>query len=883
MSTHLLERASPFADLSPEERQLLVPKLHPQRFAAGEVIFSEEDPAAALFLIRHGGVRLSLGPITLATLGVGAVFGETDVFLGRPRTLTAQATGETEVWALSAHDLEAVVTAHPEIGIKLARSAGVRLVQLLPYLTEQRLRQAPALSGLTADERRELAARLEIEVFAPGRTLYRQGTAAEALYIVESGRVHIQRDGLLVEAGPGEVLGLLALVTEKPHVETAQAQTETVTWVLSRTALAELIAVHPDLAAHLSAGLRGPLSPEDEELAIERLQALPMFSALDKATLRAVAQRLLLQHVPAQAVIYTEGSPGDALYLVDSGRVEIVSSLTRRGQVLARLGPGGFFGETALLTGKPRTTGVRAVEPTNLWVLYRTDFDDLVLRYPVIGQAVNRIVGEHLSKAALGFGERHLRRIVLFAGLSAEQLADVAERLEPARFRRGETIYRAGEEGDRLYLIETGRVRLGSSGAVVITLGEGDFFGEGSLLTGEPHSMTAVAETDTDAWALTRTEFENLVLRYPVLALNLSRVLAQRTRQWATGRVGVAEAPTVVMPAVAAAPAATPRPTAAAPARTAPAPRPTPAPAPVAQPGFFAALTEWYAGLSRAARVRLILLVLLLVFLFGISLPMAVVSALRASRTPVEDTTPRVAWAAVANNVAPVAVALANPPASNDVATELPPTPTYTPPPTATPLPTDTPTPTPTPTDTPTPTPTPTDTPVPTPTPTFTPVPPTPRPVARLSAPAQAAPAAAAAAPQPTPAVQYSLIEMRRLTPCENRGKHNIYVRVVDAAGNGVNGVWIVQASGHPGNIVDKKQTTDRDYWIMEVQSGRNDLIMWKGAEYMVFISNDGVTPASDIAQPVHSNFTDEAQCPDGGGGNTLFHNSFSLVFRKNY
>ncbi len=873
MSTHLLDRASPFADLSPEERQLLVPYFHLQRFAAGEVVFSEDEPGQTLYLIRHGGVRLSLGPISLATLGVGAVFGETDVFLGRPRTLTAQATGETEVWVLSAHDLEAVITAHPTIGIKLARSSGMRLVQLQTYLSEQRLRHATGLGGLTADERSQLAAQLEIQVFASGQTLYRQGTEAEALYIIESGRVQLQRDGLLVDAGPGEVLGLLALITDKPHGETAQAQIETITWLLKRAALAELSAVNPDLLSHLSAGLRGPLSPEDEELAIERLQALPMFGELDKTTLQAVAQRLLLQHVPAQAVIYTEGSPGDALYLVDSGRVEIVSSLSRRGQVLARLGPGGFFGEMALLTGKPRTTGARAAEPTNLWILYRSDFDDLMARYPAIAQAVNRVLGEHLSQAAVNFGERHLRRITLFAGLSAEQLADVAERLEPARFRRGETIYREGEAGDRLYLIESGRVRLGSGGTTVITVGDGDFFGEGSLLTGETHSLTAVAETDVDAWALTRTEFENLVLRYPVLALNLSRVLAQRTRQWATGRVGVAAAPTAAMP-VTPTPTPAPKPTPSAPPRVTPAPRPAPTP----QVGFLAALTQWYAGLSRAARVRLILLVLLLVFLFGVSLPAAVVSALRASRTPGQDTTPRVAWAAVANNVAPVAMALANPASPNDPAAEFPPTPTYTPPPTATPLPTDTPTPTPTPTETPTPTPTPTDTPVPTPTPTFTPVPPTPRPVVRQAAPAQAAPAA-----QPTPSVQYSLIEMRRLTPCENRGKHNIYVRVVDAAGNGVNGVWIVQASGHPGNIVDKKQTADRDYWIMEVQSGRNDLIMWKGAEYMVFISNDGVTPASDIAQPVHSNFTDEAQCPDGGGGNTLFHNSFSLVFRKNY
>jgi hypothetical protein len=39
----------------------------------------------------------------------------------------------------------------------------------------------------------------------------------------------------------------------------------------------------------------------------------------------------------------------------------------------------------------------------------------------------------------------------------------------------------------------------------------------------------------------------------------------------------------------------------------------------------------------------------------------------------------------------------------------------------------------------------------------------------------------------------------------------------------------------------------------------------------------------SEIAQPLHSNFTDEATCDSGGGGNTLFHNSFNVVFRKNF
>jgi len=139
--------------------------------------------------------------------------------------------------------------------------------------------------------------------------------------------------------------------------------------------------------------------------------------------------------------------------------------------------------------------------------------------------------------------------------------------------------------------------------------------------------------------------------------------------------------------------------------------------------------------------------------------------------------------------------------------------------------------------------------------------------------------AAAAAAPAPTkPAVQFKLTEMRRQTPCENKGKHNIFIKVVDAAGAPVDGVILVQTpAGQPGNVLDKMVSGVKG-------PGLAEFVMWKGAEYAVYVSQDGVNPASsDIAQPVHPNFADEAQCSEGGGGNTLFHNSFSLVFTKTF
>jgi len=531
----------------------------------------------------------------------------------------------------------------------------------------------------------------------------------------------------------------------------------------------------------------------------------------------------------------------------------------------------------ALLTGKSRTTGARTVDDTNLWVLYRTDFDELVATYPALGQALSQTLGERLGEANSAFIDKHLRKISLFSGLTAGQLAEIADTLFPARYRQDEIIYQAGSRGDRLHLIESGVVQQSTTDGLVAELGDGDFFGAAALLTGDPHGTTTQAKSDVELWGLNRDEFEALMMKHPIMGMNLSRELSRRLfRQ----RQQPAPAP-IPAPVPVVAPQPQPAVVLAPPTRQVvrPAAQRKAVPVVTQRRGLFESTALWYGSLTRGAKVRLVVLLLLLAWVLGIALPATVVNALQSSaiENPQTDT-PRVAIASASNSVAPVAVALAN---RQETERTPAPTATYTPPPTETPIPTDTPTPTPTPTDTPIPTATPTETPLPTATPTFTPLPPTatPRPVIRAVAAVQAPTAT------PKPQVQYSLIEMRRLNPCENRGKHNIYVHVQDASGAGVNGIWIVQApNGRPGEPVDKQRTRQKDTFRSVVENGNIDFIMWKGAEYMVYISDDGVNPAStDFATSLHANFTDEASCGGGGGGNTLFHNSFLVVFRKNF
>lgn len=128
-----------------------------------------------------------------------------------------------------------------------------------------------------------------------------------------------------------------------------------------------------------------------------------------------------------------------------------------------------------------------------------------------------------------------LAAIDLFHPLDAAERADLAARLRVARYAPGEVILREGDPGDSMFLIARGsaEVSLGDTG--VATLGPGAFFGEMSLLTGEPRSATVRAGSLLECFVLEKSMFAALIEKRTELAGELSTVLEGR-------RAGLAEA-----------------------------------------------------------------------------------------------------------------------------------------------------------------------------------------------------------------------------------------------------------------------------------------------------------------------------------------------------
>ena len=128
-----------------------------------------------------------------------------------------------------------------------------------------------------------------------------------------------------------------------------------------------------------------------------------------------------------------------------------------------------------------------------------------------------------------------LRHVPLFESLdtgAAHQLCELLESLDP---KAGAVLFRAGDEGDAMYLIEEGKVRIcvRAKDGHEVTLTElhrGDFFGEMALLDGKPRSADARVAEDARLAVLSREHFLSFVRTNPNVALEMLTALTNRLR-----------------------------------------------------------------------------------------------------------------------------------------------------------------------------------------------------------------------------------------------------------------------------------------------------------------------------------------------------------------
>lgn len=144
------------------------------------------------------------------------------------------------------------------------------------------------------------------------------------------------------------------------------------------------------------------------------LKAIPLFKNLNDEDLGLIATRLRKETYAKGALVFREGDEGDSMYLVESGQVQVIGQ--DRQEVIARMGPGNFVGDIALLLGQPRTASLEVTIDAQLWTLKKDDFDSIIDTRPTIALEMMRELSRRLVTTTRRRRRKTRRRITALAG-----------------------------------------------------------------------------------------------------------------------------------------------------------------------------------------------------------------------------------------------------------------------------------------------------------------------------------------------------------------------------------------------------------------------------------------------------------------------------------
>ncbi|CAL4105791.1 unnamed protein product [Meganyctiphanes norvegica] len=154
----------------------IVDSMYPQEFAAGSWVIREGDVGSHLFVSAMGEMEVVKDGDVLGKMSSGKAFGELAILYNCTRTASIKACTHVKVWVLDRRVFQQVMM---RTGLK-------RLEDNMNFLSSM-----PLLKNLNSDHLSKIADALEVDFYAPGAYIIRQGTSGDAFYIIRSGKVRV--------------------------------------------------------------------------------------------------------------------------------------------------------------------------------------------------------------------------------------------------------------------------------------------------------------------------------------------------------------------------------------------------------------------------------------------------------------------------------------------------------------------------------------------------------------------------------------------------------------------------------------------------------------------------------------------------------------------
>ncbi|KAJ5888113.1 cAMP-dependent protein kinase regulatory subunit [Penicillium taxi] len=231
-----------------------------------------------------------------------------------------------------------------------------------------------------------------------------------------------------------------------------------------------------------------------------------LFAHLEDEQFKTVLDALVEKPIPAKGIkVISQGDAGDYFYIVEHGSFDIyihpLGSVQPgpdgMGNKVGSTGPGGSFGELALMYNSPRAATVISIDAkSTLWALDRITF--------------RRILMDSAFQRRRMY-EEFLEEVPVLSSLKQYERSKVADALDTIKYPANATIITAGDPGDAFYLLESGEAEAILNGVSVKTYHRGDYFGELALLDDKPRAASVITKTEAKVARLGRDGFKRLL------------------------------------------------------------------------------------------------------------------------------------------------------------------------------------------------------------------------------------------------------------------------------------------------------------------------------------------------------------------------------------
>lgn len=251
-----------------------------------------------------------------------------------------------------------------------------------PPPTPKILPPIPLFSDLKEEELSRVMEKIQSRHFGKGKAICKEGDPGNSIFIISHGKVAILRQQpgkgktKIAELKEGDFFGEFGYFSKSRRQATVETLEDSEVLELTKEELQKIVQEFP--------GVSLVLFKFYKERVLDNLLANSvLFQDFSPGERRQILDHLSLKEFPAGTRVIQEGTPGDCMYIIKSGGVE-VSTSDPRGQklVLATLEEGDYFGEISLITGHVRTASVTTLRATELIRLAKEDFDRFISRHP---------------------------------------------------------------------------------------------------------------------------------------------------------------------------------------------------------------------------------------------------------------------------------------------------------------------------------------------------------------------------------------------------------------------------------------------------------------------------------------------------------------------